>query len=58
MAVSSDGKIYVVDGSQNKIFIYDRKGVPAGSIQGIMYPSSVAVNADGTIYMEAKMIYL
>jgi hypothetical protein len=54
VAVSPDGKIYVVDGSQNKIFIYDRRGVPAGSIQGIIYPSSVAVNADGTIYIGSK----
>jgi hypothetical protein len=54
VAVSPDGKIYVVDGDQNKIFIYDRRGVPAGSIQGIMYPSSVAINTDGTIYIGSK----
>ncbi len=50
VAVSSDGKIYVVDGYQNKVFMYDRKGRAAGSIP-IQKPTSVAVNNNGAIYI-------
>ena len=53
VAVSSDGKIYVVDGYQNKVFIYDRKGQSAGSIP-IQKPTSVAVNNNGTIYISSN----
>ncbi len=49
VAVSSDGKVYVVDGYQNKVLIYDKKGQPAGSIS-IQKPTSVAVN-NGFIYI-------
>src|SRR4030042_3499877 len=49
VAVSADGKVYVVD-SKGKGLIYDRKGQPAGSIS-IPNPTSVAVNANGTIYI-------
>lgn len=53
VAVSSDGKIYVVDGYQNKVFIYDRKGQSAGSIP-IQKPTSVAVNKNGAIYISTN----
>jgi len=49
VAVSNDGKAYVVDGYQNKVLIYDKKGQPAGSIS-IEKPTSVAVN-NGFIYI-------
>ena len=50
VAVSPDGKVYVVDGYQNKVLIYDRKGQPAGSIS-IKNPTSVAVSSNGYIYI-------
>lgn len=50
VAVSNDGKVYVVDGSQNKVLIYDKKGQSAGSIL-IQKPTSVAVNGSGNIYI-------
>jgi len=49
VAVSNDGKVYVVDGYQNKVLIYDKKGQPTGSIS-IQKPTSVAVN-NGFIYI-------
>jgi hypothetical protein len=50
VAVSSDGNVYVVDGSKGQILIYDRKGQPAGSIS-IPKPTSVAVGSNGNIYV-------
>jgi DNA-binding beta-propeller fold protein YncE len=50
MAVATDGKVYVVDGSRGQILIYDRKGQPAGSIS-MAKPTSVAVGSNGNIYI-------
>lgn len=50
VAVGSNGKVYVVDGYQNRVFIYDRKGQSAGSIS-IQSPTSAAVNSNGAIYI-------
>jgi hypothetical protein len=49
VAVSSDGSVYVVDGSKGKVLIYDKKGLPEGSIS-VASPTSVAVN-NGNIYI-------
>jgi hypothetical protein len=50
VAVSADGKIYVVDGYQGKVLIYDKKCQPASTIS-IQKPTSVAVNNNGNIYV-------
>jgi DNA-binding beta-propeller fold protein YncE len=50
VAIAPDGKIYIVDGYQDKIFIYDRKGASVGSLL-TENPTSVAINTDGTIYI-------
>ena len=50
VAVSQDGTVYVVDGSRNKVLIYDSAHQLAGSLS-ILKPTSVAVNVDGTIYI-------
>jgi hypothetical protein len=49
VAVSSDGSVYVVDGSKGKVLIYDKTGQPEGSIS-VASPTSVAVN-NGNIYI-------
>ncbi|RPI35788.1 MAG: hypothetical protein EHM54_07345, partial [Nitrospiraceae bacterium] len=53
VAVAPDGKIYVVDGYQDKTFFYDRQGTPLGTIL-IENPTSIAVNIDGTIYIASN----
>ncbi|MEW6552635.1 MAG: hypothetical protein AB1389_11005 [Campylobacterota bacterium] len=50
VTVSDGGEIYVVDGYQGKVLIYDRKCQPLGSIS-IQKPTSVAVNSNGSIYI-------
>jgi hypothetical protein len=50
VAVSPDGKVYVVDGLRGQILIYDRKGQSAGNIP-IAKPTSVAVGSNGNIYI-------
>jgi DNA-binding beta-propeller fold protein YncE len=50
VAVSPDRKVYVVDGSQNRVLIYDANNQPIGNLS-ISKPTSVAVNTDGTIYI-------
>ncbi|MDH4232358.1 MAG: hypothetical protein OEW04_10065, partial [Nitrospirota bacterium] len=53
VAVAPDGKIYVVDGYQDRIFIYDRNGTSLGTLL-IENPTSVAINTDGTIYIASN----
>jgi hypothetical protein len=53
VAIAPEGKIFIVDGYQDKIFIYDRKGAPLGAIL-IENPISVAINNDGTIYIASN----
>jgi len=50
VAVSNDGKIYVVNGAKGQILVYDKKGQSADSIS-IQKPTSVAVNSSGNIYI-------
>jgi len=50
VAVAPDGKIYVVDGYQDKIFFYNSKGNLLGTILGIMNPTSASIITDGPIY--------
>ena len=50
VAVSPDGKVYVVDNSKGQVLIYDKKSQPAGSIS-IQNPTSIAVSSNGNIYI-------
>jgi hypothetical protein len=50
VAVAPDGTAYAVDGSQGLIMVYNRNSSPAGNIW-IPKPTSVAVNADGLLYV-------
>jgi sugar lactone lactonase YvrE len=51
VAVSASGKIYVSDGLNNKVFIYDSSYRLTGSIDTVKKPGAVAVSSNGTIYV-------
>ena len=50
MAISPDGMAYVIDGSKNKVLIYNRESQLVGSIL-IQKPVSIAINDNGNIYI-------
>ena len=50
VAISPDGMAYVIDGSKNKVLIYNRESQLVGSIS-IQKPASIAVNNNGNIYI-------
>jgi sugar lactone lactonase YvrE len=51
MAVSPDGKVYVVDGLARKVLTYDGNYQYIGSITSIESPVSVAVSPSGIVYV-------
>lgn len=53
LAVSPDGKIYVVENSSNRVAMYTRNGDFIGNIY-IGSPTSIAINNNGTIYIGTK----
>ncbi len=56
LAVGGDGTVYVVDGYQDRVQVFDEKGNHLGTIPAAR-PAAVAVAPDGTLYVGSHRDY-